>query len=75
MSADIHPTEPKTRSWGTPACGTGKRFFAFLRHDSAALARGARVGLIAKSCPDTCFVGWEAEKDLMAKKSIICRQL
>jgi hypothetical protein len=34
----------------------GNVFLMLLRHDSAALARAARVGLSAKSCPDTCFV-------------------
>jgi hypothetical protein len=34
----------------------GNVFLMLLRHDSAALARAARVGLSAKSCPDTCLV-------------------
>jgi hypothetical protein len=31
-------------------------FAALYGHDSAALARGARFALTAKSCPDTCLV-------------------
>jgi hypothetical protein len=55
----IASRELKNSSWEQLRAGLRRKevfLLMLLRHDSAALARGARVGLTAKSCPDTCFV-------------------